>query len=158
MSNLPYREEDHKLLCAALEFATRGWYVFRLKPFSKEPLACSHGLLDATIDPERIRRWWDEVPSANIGINCGMSHIVVVDVDPRNGGRISDLPNTWDNPMRFASTPSGGWHLYYPWPLELDVPRKRLYSPGIDLQGAGGYVVAPPSELLHGDYKWTPWI
>jgi len=33
-----------------------------------------------------VLRWWKEWPAANIGVVCGASGAVVVDVDPRSGG------------------------------------------------------------------------
>jgi hypothetical protein len=42
---------------------------------------------DATFDPKQIKAWWEKWPQANIGVATGAkSGIVVIDVDPRNGG------------------------------------------------------------------------
>ena len=51
----------------ALAYARHGWPVFPCQPDSKEP-ATRHGFLDATTDPDRIRRWWDRQPAANVAI------------------------------------------------------------------------------------------
>jgi putative DNA primase/helicase len=52
----------------------------------KHPIT-QHGVNDATTDRNRIRNWWAESPDANIGIAAGSeSGIIVLDIDPRNGG------------------------------------------------------------------------
>ena len=46
-----------------------------------------HGVNDATTDHEQIVNWWTDHPYANIGIAAGrVSGILVLDIDPRNGG------------------------------------------------------------------------
>jgi hypothetical protein len=107
-----------------------------------------------------VDAWWAERPFSNIGLNCGRSGLVVIDIDPRNGGRESF--RAWRErtqwavpPLLTATTPSGGYHLYYAVEDGLEVPRKGRLAPGVDLQAAGGYVVMPPSVLLHGDYRWA---
>ena len=41
----------------------------------------------ATTDYATIRRWWTKTPEASIGIATGSrSGVIVLDVDPRNGG------------------------------------------------------------------------
>jgi hypothetical protein len=44
-----------------------------------------HGLYAATSDPDRVGRWWDRWPQANIGARVPAS-LLVVDLDPRHGG------------------------------------------------------------------------
>ena len=50
------------LLGAALVYARAGWPVFPVIP-NKRPLT-PHGFLDATVDEQRITRWWQQVPDA----------------------------------------------------------------------------------------------
>src|SRR3990172_3571395 len=66
----------------AEEYARMGWYVFPLKPRDKTPLT-THGLNDATTKIETVRGWWGKVPQANIGLNCGKSGLVAIDLDKR---------------------------------------------------------------------------
>ena len=130
----------------------------------KQP-ATRHGLHDATTDVDRVRSWWEKHPARNIGLACGASGLVVVDVDPKNGGL--DTYNSliragWDFPTtRTQITGSSGFHLFYRMP---DPPLKnttgRLHgypdsTPGVDVRGAGGYVIVAPSTLgLFKSYEW----
>ncbi|GAA0968869.1 bifunctional DNA primase/polymerase [Actinocorallia libanotica] len=88
----------------ALELAELGWHILPLSPTSKRPLAncpdcrdttthaiercvcipagrLCHGVRAATIDPNRITRWWNEHPDAIPGIAAGPSHLVLIDLD-----------------------------------------------------------------------------
>ena len=47
-----------------------------------------HGVNDATTERDQIKHWWTASPNANIEIATGRkSGIIVLDIDPRNGGR-----------------------------------------------------------------------
>lgn len=133
----------------ALRLAALGLAVFPCRPRSKEPLT-KHGFKDATQDAAVISSWWSRWPDANIGVATGLvSGIVVVDVDPRNGGsealtRVEQqrgaLPPTWR-----AFTGGGGEHRWFRHPgATLECSANRI-GPGIDVKGDGGYVIAPPS-------------
>jgi len=116
---------------------------------------------DAVRDPAAVRLYWARWPTANIGIATGSaSDLVVLDVDPRNGGeegrieleaRIGPLPDT---PQ--VLTGGGGTHDYFSHPGSTVPNRKNLGGlPGVDLKGDGGYVVAPPSNHTSGcPYAW----
>lgn len=138
----------------ALSYADRGWHVLPLAPGHKRP-ACKNGVYDATTDIEDIREWPDK---SNIGIACGeVSGIVVLDVDPRNGGhksldrllrRHGELPRT-----QRVETGGGGEHYYFRYP-ESGI-KKGVVADGLDLVSDGGYVVAPPSLHPSGShYRW----
>jgi putative DNA primase/helicase len=117
------------------------------------------GHLEATTDKTTIRDWWRQWPDANVGVRVGEdSGIIVVDIDPRNGGddalaRIIEEKGAAFTKTLTVSTGGGGQHYYYKYtgaPL-AKAPR------GIDLK-ATGFVVAPPSIHESGNvYKWqTP--
>jgi hypothetical protein len=90
---------DHQLLRAAVAAATRGWYVFPIRPGLKRPPAlhghkrcaatgiCRNGHQGweqrAMNDPDRIRWYWtsERYRGSNIGIAAGPSGIVLVDLD-----------------------------------------------------------------------------
>ncbi|HLC20438.1 hypothetical protein A3E97_01590 [Candidatus Uhrbacteria bacterium RIFCSPHIGHO2_12_FULL_47_12] len=92
-----------------------------------------------------LQAWWNYAPKSNIGIVTGkISNLIVVDIDPKNGGNESfkklHLPQTY-----MVKTGGDGAHYYYNWPHHTLAPNKIGYLPGVDLKGDGGYVVAPPS-------------
>lgn len=127
---------------AALDLASAGWAVFPVSAASKRPLT-THGHLDATTDPKQIRRWQAEFQMGAIATPTG-SGLLVIDVDPRHGGRIPD----WAPETLMVSTQSGGWHLYYK--VDEDIKsRASLFGPGVDSKSAGGYVLVPPSPGYH---------
>lgn len=91
---------------------------------------------------EEIETWWEEHPSANIGIVTGkVSNLVVVDVE--KGGSVAGLPPTFT-----VKTGGGGWHLYYKY---HPIDNKTRIRPLTDIRGDGGYVVAPPSIHSSGE-------
>jgi hypothetical protein len=106
-----------------------------------ECLTC-HGFYAATTDPDRITAMHAAIPGGLLAIRTGrVCDLAVVDIDPRNGGRV--LPELMP-PTRCVRTGSGGWHLYYRHPGG-PLAAKLHGHPGIDLKADGGYVVAPPS-------------
>lgn len=126
---------------------------------------------EATIDVEKIKKWWGRFPNANIGIVTGaVSNIVVLDVDGEEGrnslamleDEIGKLPETW-----IASTGHGS-HYYFKYNDKVSANRVR-FANGLDIRSNGGYVVAPPSIHANGTkYLWKtkceiaaipePWI
>jgi hypothetical protein len=142
---------------AALDYADRGWKVIPLRARGKEPLGSlvPHGKDDATDDLVQVLRWWTEVPRANVGIVCGPSGLVVIDVDPRSGGddslhelerRLGRLPETVS-----AETGGGGWHYVFRHP---GVDLVGVAAPGLDVKDRG-YIVASPSIHPSGrSYAW----
>jgi hypothetical protein len=117
------------------------------------------GLKDATTDPKVIRERWYCAPDANVGIACS-AECCALDVDPRHGGDITlavleqkhgPLPVTWT-----AKTGGGGAHYFFRSETEVRNSAARLGS-GLDFRGSGGYVVAPPSRHVSGNYyAWRP--
>lgn len=145
-------------LTAAIAYIERGMYVLPLVPGQKEPFAplAPHGFKSATTDRETVKRWWTQHPDCNIGIACGSSGIVAVDVDPRNGGdetlaKLEALHGPLTSSVH-ALTGGGGQHIIYRAEPGLDLPGKA--GEGIDLK-ASGYIVAPPS--LHPSGKRYAW-
>ena len=152
-------EEPNKMLEAALKYASFGWYVFPCN--GKEP-ATAHGFKDASNNPDMIHFWWDHHPERNVAIATGsqFSHLVVVDVDNKNGHNGSEALHDWEKEHGelpetvTALTGSGGTHLFY----YSDQPylSKRDILDGVDVRADGGYVIAPPS--IHPEtgntYEW----
>lgn len=147
------------LLSAALDFAGMGWRVLPCVPSgskAKAPLLV-HGLMDATTDPDLIRRWWARWPSALIGAVVPTNR-VVLDVDPRHGGSVQSLEHHGGLPATLTCVSGrgdGGVHFYY---AAAGGPFTSTRLPvGIDLRVAGkSYCIVSPS--LHPDtglpYRW----
>lgn len=143
-------------LDAALALATAGWRVFPLH--GKVPaIAGGRGVLDATVDPEQIRTWWPRYRGANIGARVP-DGLLVIDVDPRNGGDLADL-EAGNEPLPptltvWSGREDGGRHLYFRG-SGGPISSRRLPA-GIDVKTSSGYCVVPPS--LHPatgrPYRW----
>jgi hypothetical protein len=72
------------MLRSAMELAARGWHVFPCAPGGKRPALRENWQQLATADTERVRDWWTRSPF-NIGVACGPSGLVVVDLDVSRG-------------------------------------------------------------------------
>ena len=147
-------------LAAALWYAERGWRTVPEARGKKAPWL-PEWQRAASTDAETIRGWGQERPDAGVGIATGEgSGIFVFDVDPGHGGNESlaaleaahgPLPET-----QRVRTGGGGTHHYFRWPgFDVRNSAGRL-GPGLDVRGAGGQVVAPPT--VHPDtgeeYEW----
>lgn len=171
---------NRHLLYAALDAAERGWAVLPLRPGAKRPALhggvvcpgigdCAGGHRKweerATIDPDRIRRAWGDLPF-NVGIATGPSGLVVVDLDMPKGRSSADTPSGVTTfralceragqavpTTRTIRTASGGVHLYFTAPpgTRLGNTAGRL-GKRIDTRAWGGYVVAPGSLTPTGAY------
>ena len=133
--------------------------VFPCEPSGKRPLT-RHGFQDASKNPDQLRSWWTEHRLANLAIPTGGdSGLVVVDVDPRNGGTVG-LENLLAAHGRsgFDETPTvttggGGIHFWFAAPATRVAG--CVLAPGVDLKAEGGYVIAPPSRHPSGaSYEW----
>ncbi|NIL59166.1 bifunctional DNA primase/polymerase [Salinispora arenicola] len=177
---------DNPLLTAALGHAARGWHVFPLRPDDKRPAFPDHTADDctgrdprcraghvgweprATTDPGRIRRAWTARPYG-IGLACGPSHLVVVDLDtPKDGSAgptgldtltgLARQHGTGINATYTVTTGRGGTHLYYRHPDDGPALRNTAgergngLGPMVDTRAHGGYVVAAGSTVAGRPY------
>lgn len=146
------------LLAAALAYAARGWFVFPCN-LDKTP-ATEHGVKDATTDPALIRRWWSAKPAASIGLACGPSHLVVIDIDAGKGGFESwaALMAAHGIPDETLTSITGGGGRHYIYRAPDDFHGKNSagkLGPGVDVRANGGYIIAPPSGHPSGNvYVW----
>lgn len=170
-------------LAAALGYAAQGWAVLPTAGIVSGRCGCrlasgcaNHvgkhplnrgGVSEPTTDPAVIRGWWDRWPWAGVGIVTGpASGLLVVDVDLKQDGpgtirRLAseglDLTQTLT-----VTTGSGGRHYLFAAPEGRWLPSTVGNipgvgsTPGIDLRGAGTYVVAAPSPHQSGRrYEWV---
>jgi hypothetical protein len=164
-----------ELMRAALSHAARGWHVFPLRPNDKRP-AIREWETRATTDPARIRRAWARGPFG-IGIACGPSGLVVLDLDRPKPDAVR--PPEWDRPgirdgadvlaalagdhgvdppldTLAVETGSGGEHLYFMAPDGVRI-RNSAGRLGwlLDVRAEGGYVVAAGSVVRGRRYRAT---
>lgn len=160
------------LLNSALTAVDRGFAVFPVAARGKKP-AIPGWEVAATRDTDTVRRWYQS-RAYNVGVATGPSSLVVVDVDD---GRGQSPPHRWagarsgrDVLARLAAeagvelpidtytvrTPTGGEHLYFKRPADLDL-RNTAGRLGwrIDTRARGGYVVAAGSVRREGRYRLT---
>jgi adenylate kinase len=165
--------DDTPLQRAAATYAANGVAIFPVTPRGKLPLlprcrqadelsgdtlaahaaGCAfygHGFHDATTDPDVIALWWTDHPEANIGIALGINRIFAVDVDgPAGRTALDELELIYDKLPATYTVKTGrieghGRHLLYRQPADREVRNCKL-GPKLEIRGAGGYVVAPPS-------------
>ncbi len=163
------------LLTSALNYANLGWKVFPLAEGTKKTLKDSHGFLDATTDENQIQTWW-QFSNYNIGIACGNSGFIVLDLDRHDVdgvGNFLKLPGYQELPKTVSAITGDveqpekcGFHYLFKLP-EGEKLRGNLnhcfnkQKCGIDIKNKG-FIVVEPSQRKDGkSYKWldgrSPW-
>jgi hypothetical protein len=146
-----------RLSDAALNLAAGDYHVHPLRPRGKVPLT-GHGFKDATRDEGQIRQWWEATPDANIGVACGQSGVVVLDIDSKAGADPEDVLEEFDiagaptiatgeAPEPCEKHPNSlagvrGAQVYFRGILPSST---RLLIPAAEIKGVGGYTVGPGS-------------
>jgi hypothetical protein len=158
------------LLRSALRAALRGWHVFPCAAGGKRPALRGNWQDLATTSPDQIRDWWARAPY-NIGIACGPSGLVVIDLDlphdedededeeaagtlfPLSGADIlSRLARKhgerYPGGTYTVDTPSGGCHLYFSAAGATRVKNSAgAVGAHIDVRADGGYIVGAGSRI-----------
>ncbi len=163
----PSVSHDDPICQVALDYAARGWAVFPVNgkhpPPRKNKEKYEWRDRSAT-DPEAIRRdyaEWCNGHRAGIGLDCGKSGLVVVDLDVHDG---KDGPGEWarlteqhaisDASAWVAQTPSGGLHYYFTDPTGGIIHNSAgKLAEGVDVRANGGYIVAAGSPGYHWLYS-----
>jgi hypothetical protein len=132
-----------------LRIAQHGWRLFPVRPRAKEPLVADWPH-QATNEERRLQFWLNRFPVCNWGVAIGPeSGMFVLDVDGENGLRaIVDLEHRGCMLPETLMTRTGrGTHAYLKWPANGALIRNSAgkLAPGLDLRGAGGYAIVPPS-------------
>jgi hypothetical protein len=165
----PHPRAPFSPLHAALLYATRGWPVLPLHYPTDRGCSCRRrgcasigkhprtrdGVYDATTDLDEIEQIWSRRPEANVGIATGA--IVVIDVDGADGlSALGELERAHDKLPPTASVTTGsGIHLYFDCGAREIGNSSGNLPAHIDVRGAGGHVVAPPSLHANGRrYRW----
>ena len=156
--------KNNPLLIEALGYAERGWAVFPTREIPSEPFLykgkmvtrpvkspyTKDGFRNSSFNEHKIVKWWERYPNAGIGIDCGRSGLVALDLDVRKekDGYNSFLKLGVSTEGALQSlTPSGGLHIIYTGQTgtHADVVN------GLDVRSTGAYFVAPPSWILEKD-------
>lgn len=176
---------DNPRLTAALQYAGIGWRVLPLYGIvdydDRWGCECRKGIgcpspgkhprigewtKQASAEARQVEQWWKDYPLSNVGIATGQdSGIVVLDIDPKSGGKESmDAIVATHGKLEkglIVQTGSGGWHYYFQHPggyhgnLQGSGTAPSPLGAGLDFRGDGGLVVAPPSiHASGGSYRW----
>ncbi|MGK4586040.1 bifunctional DNA primase/polymerase [Kitasatospora sp. HPMI-4] len=171
MSPPAHTAQRQRLLASALEYAARGMAVHPLLVGLKEP-RWRDWESRATLDPELITRTW-RAPF-NVGVACGPSGLVVLDLDVPKDGVIPDelaaigVTDGLSMLRHLAAeasvqelaatmavrTCSGGLHLIYRAPAGVEIRNSAgTVAWCIDVRADGGYVVGIGSEVDGSAYS-----
>lgn len=150
----------HSNLEAALALVALGFYVFPAQPGgegAKRPWPGVMWRSESTTDPDRIARWWRVWPSAAPAIDVGRSNLLIIDKDRHPGApdgvtaweALTDRHGCISAPV--VRTPTTGEHVYLRQPAGEPLGNSRGSLPrGIDVRGAGGYVIGPGAIMADG--------
>ena len=149
-------------LAIATQYANIGLRVIPIAPGEKYPKGITNWQTKATTDTDLIRSWWtNEYEGWGVGIATGVTskgtHIFVLDIDEHDPSR-SGSETLLDLEVEYGQlpetvtvhTPSGGQHRYFVSPTEIRNDAGKRLGSGLDIRGAGGQCVAPPSKHPDG--------
>jgi Bifunctional DNA primase/polymerase, N-terminal len=150
-------------ITAALALASAGIKIFPAGA-DKRPLV--KGWQEAaTCNADQICTWWDGA-AALPAIPCGQNNLVVIDCDRHDGGAdgvaafksLVTAHGGLPSQVPLVKTPNGGLHVYFGQPNGEALGNGRgSLPPGIDVRGAGGFVVGPGARLPDGR-GWTAMV
>ncbi|MCK9276319.1 MAG: bifunctional DNA primase/polymerase [Syntrophales bacterium] len=151
---------DSSILKAALGYRAKGFSVIPIRGNKKPFLDSWKEYQERRATENEIREWWNQYPSAMIGIVTGpVSGICAVDIDRyaqdyNEATEFEYFPDGLVTPT--CETPRGGTHLYFKFPEDSPLTINARGLPGIDFRGDGGYIIAPPSKNGTGrGYRWA---
>ncbi len=122
--------------------------------------------VEASTDPEKIRRWWGRWPDANIALPTGeASGILTLETDSGTKGfhamqGLGGDGKALDSPV-LCMTGDGVHVLFFRMPTR-NIPSGSKLLEGVDLNAEGGFALVPPSLDMTGrNLKWElssrPW-
>ncbi|MGV3483344.1 MAG: bifunctional DNA primase/polymerase [Planctomycetaceae bacterium] len=145
-----------RLQDVALRLADLGYAVFPCASGTKKPIT-PHGCNDATSDLDQVEQWWQQYPSANIGIST--RGLLVVDIDAGSNWLNEDPQRSLDLAIAPLSlTARSGRQYFFRQPANVSWKNTNSQvAKFVDIKVDGGYVIAPPS-VLEGQrrYRWAP--
>jgi Bifunctional DNA primase/polymerase, N-terminal/AAA domain len=151
-------------LQVALKCQQAGLFVFVAGPDKKALVKWRDA---STTDPDQIKKWFKRWPDSLPAIDLPKSGHIVLDGDRHGGpdGVAAAEQLFAERSLNAAAiptviTPQDGRHYWFTQPTEgepLGNSNKQISDKGIDVRGAGGYVIAPGSRLPDGrEYKRDP--
>ena len=141
----------------ALRLATGGLFVFPLRAHDRHPLVAWSA--ESTTDTATVTRWWQMYPQAAPALDLGKSGLAVLDGDchAANVDGVAELRQLLKQhaaplipAVPTVRTPRDGIHTYFAQPATVLTNRRGRLPAGIDVRGAGGFVVAPGAEFPDG--------
>lgn len=92
---------------------------------------------------ETITAWAGTFSDANIGLACGPSRIVIVDIDEPD--LVEHMLERFGGTPLITRTPSGGSHLWYKTVDAVNCRNLRSEGLAVDIKADGGLVIVPTS-------------
>ena len=141
-------------------YISKKFYTFPVNK-DKTPMT-PHGYKDSSVDAKVWAEWINKLKPEAIGLDCGKSGIVAVDIDVKNGNNgyeeFSRLGIDYSGAY-CSKTPSGGMHIMFTNNTGKEIKSSSgKIGKGIDIKAAGGYVILPPSNVLSGSYaRYGDW-
>lgn len=151
---------ENRLLKAALWYARNAYYVFPVSA-DKKPLLFDWPH-EATTDGGKIEGWWTKWPDACIGVACGPSQLLFLDLDTYHddGKSAADRLKTYlqlGEPT-FATGRGGEQYIFRCQDQAIknkagSLLLQGVILPHIDVRANGGFAIVPPSVSTFGEYK-----
>lgn len=153
---------DRVMVAARTYAAEHGLKVFPVGE-DKKP-ACMRGHNAATKKDKAVCKMFEQCEwGQGIGIRTGQaSGILVLDVDTKKKDELGYDPldwlvdkfgDEWQDTL-VARTPSNGYHFYFRLAKGTHVGSVTALFQGVDIKCDGGYVVASPTKIPEGEYRW----
>lgn len=145
------------LLKLVNEYSEHGWSILPVKPDEKRPYLQNWlQYMNEKASLSVLNNWFTHLAGAGVGMVTGkISGIIVLDVENTCPMPIEEILKLYPTNM-ISQTGSGGYHLFYQYPLNKGrvSNRVRLFD-GIDLRADGGFIVLPPTIHPNGKkYEW----
>lgn len=145
----------------ALSLALAGMAVFPCHAGgeqAKRPMPFIKWREASTTDVGKIRQWWAKWPNAAIGLDLAKCGLIVIDCDRHSDddgveafGLLTSEHHHNVDTSPLVATPKEGTHVYFRQPEGKELGNARGTLPaGIDVRGAGGYVIAPGTVMEDG--------
>lgn len=165
----------------ALAYARLGWRVFPTRVAGetymdsnsgrekvsngKEPNVGKGGFKRATANVDQITQWWSKTPGLGIGLWPGPSGLLVLDIDIKDGKQgykqwqaLQDRLEQVLPPTLKQHSPSGGWHLFFRLPPDVQISCSKIAGcEDIDIRAHGGYVCLEGTKTHAGGYSFEDW-